>query len=208
MSTSNPSPLPQVPDIERSPQPVASPGPPGQPRKPSVGLLAGLCLVASLATALAMWALTNRGVDTSSVSGAAAQSRLAVATGGELLKSLRVGWDNRNAELRCDSRAPDARPARCRQSRPDHHVPCACWQHRQGRGCRGAIRAEVARGSYRGCRVRRGPGGVEPQETHRRHSDSQRDRTPGAGDRQGRIPEGAIGSEDLPRCALRSRPRC
>ena len=91
MSTSNPSPLPQVPDIERSPQPVASPGPPGQPRKPSVGLLAGLCLVASLATALAMWALTNRGVDTSSVSGAAAQSRLAVATGGELLKSLRVG---------------------------------------------------------------------------------------------------------------------
>ena len=91
MSTSNPSPLPQVPDIERSPQPVAPPGPPGQPRKPSVGLIAGLCLVAALATALAMWALTNRGVDTSSVSGAAAQSRMAVATGGELLKSLRVG---------------------------------------------------------------------------------------------------------------------
>ena len=91
MSTSNPSPLPRVPDIERSPQPVAPPGPPGQPRKPSVGLIAGLCLVAALVTALAMWALTNRGVDTSSVSGAAAQSRLAVATGGELLKSLRVG---------------------------------------------------------------------------------------------------------------------
>ncbi len=91
MSTSNPSPLPQAPEIEQRPQPVAPPGPPGQPRKPSVGLIAGLCLVASLVTALAMWALANRGVDSSSGSGAGSQARLAVATGGELLKSLRVG---------------------------------------------------------------------------------------------------------------------
>ncbi len=90
MST-NPSPLPQAPEIEPRPQPVAPPSPPGQPRKPSVGLIAGLCLVASLVTALAMWALANRGMDSLSGSGAGSQARLAVATGGELLKSLRVG---------------------------------------------------------------------------------------------------------------------
>ena len=85
------NPLPQAPEIEPRPQPVAPPSPPGQPRKPSVGLIAGLCLVASLVTALAMWALANRGVDSLSGSGAGSQARLAVATGGELLKSLRVG---------------------------------------------------------------------------------------------------------------------
>ncbi|MYB52120.1 MAG: HlyD family efflux transporter periplasmic adaptor subunit [Acidobacteriia bacterium] len=91
MSAINPLPLPQAPEVEQRPQPVAPPGPPGQPRKPSAGFTAGLCLVASLVTALAMWALANRGVDTSSGSGASSQARLAVATGGELLKSLRVG---------------------------------------------------------------------------------------------------------------------
>ena len=88
MSTSNPSPLPQAPEIEPRPQPLP---PPGQLSKPSAGLTAGLCLVASLVTALAMWALANRGVDTASGSGAGSQARLAVATGGKLLKSLRVG---------------------------------------------------------------------------------------------------------------------
>lgn len=91
MSAINPSPLPQAPEIEQRPQPVAPPGPPRKPLKPGVGLTAGLCLVASLVTALAMWALANRGVDTASGTGAGSQARLAVATGGELLKSLRVG---------------------------------------------------------------------------------------------------------------------
>ena len=91
MSAINPSPLPQLPEIEQRPEPVAPPSPPRQPRKPGLGLTAGLCLVASLVTALAMWALANRGVDGSSGSGAGTQVRLGVASGGELLKSLRVG---------------------------------------------------------------------------------------------------------------------
>ena len=91
MSAINPSPLPQAPEIEARPQLVAPAGTAGQPRRPSTGLIVGLCLVASLVTALAMWALANRGVDTSSGSGASVQARLAVATGKELLKSLRVG---------------------------------------------------------------------------------------------------------------------
>ena len=91
MSAINPSPLPQLPEVEQRPEPVTPPSSPRQPRKPGLGLTAGLCLVASLVTALAMWALANRGVDSSSGSGAGTQVRLAVASGGELLKSLRVG---------------------------------------------------------------------------------------------------------------------
>ena len=91
MSAINPSPLPQLPEVEQRPEPVTPPSSPRQPRKPGLGLTAGLCLVASLVTALAMWALANRGVDGSSGSGAGTQVRLAVASGGELLKSLRVG---------------------------------------------------------------------------------------------------------------------
>ena len=91
MSTSNPSPLPQSPQVERRPQPVPPPGPPGHARKPSLGLTAGLCLVASLATALAILALANRGVDALSGSGVGTQARLATAAGGELLTTLRVG---------------------------------------------------------------------------------------------------------------------
>lgn len=91
MSAINPSPLPQLPEVEQRPEPVTPTSSPGQPRKPGLGLTAGLCLVASLVTALAMWALANRGVDGSSSSGAGTQVRLAEATGGELLKSLRVG---------------------------------------------------------------------------------------------------------------------
>ena len=91
MPAINPLPLPEAPEIERLPQPVAPPRTPGQPRKPSAGLTAGLCLVASLVTAVAIWALANRGADASSGSGAGTQIRLATAAGGELLKSLRVG---------------------------------------------------------------------------------------------------------------------
>ncbi|MDE0109600.1 MAG: efflux RND transporter periplasmic adaptor subunit [Bryobacterales bacterium] len=91
MSTSNPSPLPQAPQVESRPQPVAPPSRPGQPGKPSAGLIAGLCLVASLVTALAILALANRGVDALSGSGVGTQARLATAAGGELLTTLRVG---------------------------------------------------------------------------------------------------------------------
>ena len=91
MSMTNPSPLPHSPEIEERPQPVVAPGPPREPRKPSAGLTFGLCLVAALVTAAAMWLLANGGVDSSSTSGAGSQVRLGVASGGELLKSLRVG---------------------------------------------------------------------------------------------------------------------
>ena len=86
-----PSPRRRSPDIEQRPQPVAAPSPPRQPRKPGARLTLGLCLVASMVTAATMWVLANRGVNIPSSSGVSSQVRLGVATGGELLKSLRVG---------------------------------------------------------------------------------------------------------------------
>ena len=91
MSMTNPTPLPRLPESEPRPQPVApSPAPP-EPRKPGTALTLGLCLVASLVTAFAMWTLANRGEVTASSSGAGSQIRLAEASSGELVKSLRVG---------------------------------------------------------------------------------------------------------------------
>ena len=91
MSMTNPTPLPRLPEEEPRPQPVTPPSTPVSPSKPGAALTLGLCLVASLVTALAMWALANRGEVTSSSSGAGSQIRLAEASAGELVKSLRVG---------------------------------------------------------------------------------------------------------------------
>ncbi len=86
-----PSPLPSPGEIEECPQPVAVPAAPTQPRKPGAALIAGLCLVASLATAAAMWALAGRDIDAASGAGADVPVRIGVASAGELLKSLRAG---------------------------------------------------------------------------------------------------------------------
>ena len=59
------------------------------PPNPSISLTLGLCLMASLVTSLLLWALGNRLLDSQVVQHSLAV-RTAVATTGELVKSLRV----------------------------------------------------------------------------------------------------------------------
>ena len=86
-----PLPLPSEPQEERpSLAPAPPPPSPKLPSKPGFALTLGLCLAASAVTALALWAMSNRSVDSMSAS-LPTQVRTAVAATGELSKSLRVG---------------------------------------------------------------------------------------------------------------------
>ena len=93
MSATNlPLPLPPEQGGE-SPSPVPAPPPPSRklPEKPGFALTLGLCLAASAATALLVWATSSRPQARQPSSGPAGLMRTAVASTGELSKSLRVG---------------------------------------------------------------------------------------------------------------------
>ncbi len=87
MSLPSPAPLPLSPETEPQPNPV--PRSSVLPSKPSGALTAGLCVVACLVTAALMWALANQGLEAQAA--VPVQARFAVATAGELVKTLRVG---------------------------------------------------------------------------------------------------------------------
>ncbi len=85
------APLPVPPE---DPQPVVRPVPPPPrrrlPERPGVGLTAALCVVGVAATALLVWAASGRS-PVNQGARESAQIRSAVASVGELVKSLRVG---------------------------------------------------------------------------------------------------------------------
>lgn len=90
MPSPQPVPLPQEPAGAPIPVPVPVRPSPRLPSGPSPLLTAGLCLIASAATALAVWLASGSGGTTSSGQ-PTIQMRTAVAESGELVKALRLG---------------------------------------------------------------------------------------------------------------------
>ena len=92
MPSPQPVPVPQPDPLPPEPAVVPVPVPPSPrlPSGPSPLLTAGLCLIASAATALAVWLASGSGGTTSSGQ-PTIQMRTAVAESGELVKALRVG---------------------------------------------------------------------------------------------------------------------
>lgn len=91
----SPAPLPFPPEPSRLPEPdapVVVPAPPAPrgPSKPGALLTVGMCAVAAALTAAVMLTMTSRAPDPAAGQGFV-EARTAMATSGELRKSLRIG---------------------------------------------------------------------------------------------------------------------